>query len=156
MRVKLLVVQGRPHGQSLYFPSGEFVIGRGTECHIRPNSSWVSRQHCLLRVTEASVYLRDLGSRNGTLINGARVMGERKLAHGDRLQLGPLVLQLCLEESSVDFQMPSQLETGAHCLETAQEHALGSNAQPAVNRLSPGNPEVLSAQAPSAEKILPS
>src|SRR5258708_7001632 len=155
MRVKLLVVQGRPHGQSLYFPCGEFVIGRGPECHIRPNSSWVSRQHCLLGVTETAVYLRDLGSRNGTLINGARVMGERKLAGGDRLQLGPLVLQLCLEESSVDFHLPSQVETGVHCL-TAQERALGNDPLPAVNRLNANNPEVLSAQAPSVEKILPS
>lgn len=114
MRAKLLVVQGRPHGQSLYFPCGEFVIGRGVECHIRPNSSWVSRQHCLLRVTETVVYLRDLGSRNGTLVNGARVMGERRLVHGDRLQLGPLELQLCLEESSVDFRPPVQMETSTH------------------------------------------
>ena len=156
MRVKLLVVQGRPHGQSLYFPCGEFVIGRGTECHIRPNSSWVSRQHCLLRVTETAVHLRDLGSRNGTLINGARVVGERKLADGDRLQLGPLVLQLCLEESSVDFRVPSQTETGVHCLETAQERTLRSDPPPAVNRLTASTQDVLSARTPSLEEGLPS
>jgi pSer/pThr/pTyr-binding forkhead associated (FHA) protein len=155
MRVKLLIVQGRPHGQSLYFPSGEFVIGRGTECHVRPNSSWVSRQHCMLCVGDNIVHLRDLGSRNGTLVNGARIIGERRLAHGDRVQLGPLVLQLCMEESSVDFQAPRQVETGVHCMDTAQEHALGDTTLPAITQ-SDSNPELFSAQAAPVEKAVPS
>src|SRR5438094_1243440 len=94
MNVYLLVVQGRPEGKSLLFPRGEYLFGRGDECHIRPNSDWVSRQHCLLRVTSDQVVLRDLGSRNGTLVNGERVVGERPLAHGDQLQVGPLVFQV--------------------------------------------------------------
>jgi pSer/pThr/pTyr-binding forkhead associated (FHA) protein len=94
MKVQLVVVQGCPTGKALPFPRGEFVFGRGVECHIRPNSDWVSRQHCLLRVTEDAVHLRDLGSRNGTLVNGARLRGERRLDHGDKVQVGPLVFQL--------------------------------------------------------------
>ena len=128
MRAKLLIVQGRPHGQALSFPCGEFVIGRGAECHIRPNSSWVSRQHCLLRVGENIVHLRDLGSRNGTLVNGTRVIGERRLAHGDRVQLGPLVLELLLEESTVDIPKPRQAETGVHFTDTAQKHCQGGSS----------------------------
>ena len=94
MNVNLVVVRGKPQGKLLAFPRGEFVFGRGTECHIRPNSSWVSRQHCLLRVTEDAVELRDLGSTNGTLINGKRLIGQRTLAHGDQIQIGPLVFQV--------------------------------------------------------------
>src|ERR1700730_11389234 len=97
MKVKLLVVHGRPQGKSLLFPHGEFVFGRGNECHIRPNSDWVSRQHCLLRVTADRVSIRDMGSRHGTLVNGERLIGERPLVHGDMLQVGPLVFQVCLE-----------------------------------------------------------
>jgi pSer/pThr/pTyr-binding forkhead associated (FHA) protein len=97
MRVKLLVVQGRPEGKSLLFPVGEYVFGRGAECHIRPNSDWVSRQHCMLRVTPDGVFVRDLGSRNGTLVNGTRVLGECRLGAGDQLQVGPLVFELQLE-----------------------------------------------------------
>src|SRR5579862_823068 len=98
--VKLLVVQGRPEGKSLRFPQGEYVFGRGTECHVRPNSDWVSRQHCLLRITAEGAFLRDLGSRNGTLINGARFVEERRLQHGDQVQVGPLVFEVLLEESA--------------------------------------------------------
>jgi pSer/pThr/pTyr-binding forkhead associated (FHA) protein len=102
MNAKLLVVQGRPQGKSLLFPPGEYVFGRGTECHIRPNSDWVSRQHCLLRVAPGPrLFVRDLGSRNGTLVNGIRITAETSLKHGDHLQVGPLVFEVLLEESSI-------------------------------------------------------
>lgn len=98
MKVSMLVVQGRPRGKFLRFPEGEFLFGRGTECHIRPNSALVSRQHCLLRVNRSGLYVRDLGSTNGTLVNGTRLVGERVLHPGDQLQVGPLILQVVDEE----------------------------------------------------------
>jgi pSer/pThr/pTyr-binding forkhead associated (FHA) protein len=97
MNVKLLVVHGRPQGKSFLFPPGEYIFGRGPECHIQPNSDWVSRQHCILRVTPESVFIRDLGSRNGTLVNGHRVRGQLQLGHGDQLQVGPLVFEIRLD-----------------------------------------------------------
>jgi pSer/pThr/pTyr-binding forkhead associated (FHA) protein len=96
MEVEVRVVHGQPQGMCLPFPHGEFVIGRGPECHVRSTSAWVSRQHCLLRVTGDAVHLRDLGSSTGTLVNGVRVIGEQRLAHGDQIQVGPLVLQVLL------------------------------------------------------------
>ena len=65
MDVELLVVQGQPRGKALHFPPGEFLFGRGPECHVRPNSDWISRQHCLLRVTQDTASIRDLGSSTG-------------------------------------------------------------------------------------------
>jgi pSer/pThr/pTyr-binding forkhead associated (FHA) protein len=97
MDVRLLVVQGQPRGKTLRFPPGEFVVGRGPECHVRPNSAWVSRQHCLLRVTNDTVHLRDLASSTGTLINGSRLVGERQLAAGDQIQLGPVAFEMHLQ-----------------------------------------------------------
>lgn len=100
MSVKMLVIQGQPAGKSLHFPSGEYCFGRGTECQVRPNSEWVSRQHCLLRVTATGAFLRDLGSRNGTLVNGELLNEERPLRHGDQVQLGPLVFEIQLENDN--------------------------------------------------------
>ena len=94
MDVQMLVIQGRPRGKRLRFPPGEFIFGRGPECHVRPDGPSVSRQHCLLRVGIDGVHIRDLGSTNGTLVNGSRVREELPLKDGDLLQLGPLVLQL--------------------------------------------------------------
>ncbi len=98
MTVKMKVVQGRPNGSFLEFPEGEFVVGRGPECHVRPNSELISRQHCLLRVRGAVIVVRDLGSTNGTLVNGKRLRDECELTDGDTIQLGPLVLQVVFEE----------------------------------------------------------
>jgi len=97
MDVQLKVLQGKPRGHCLRFGPGEFVFGRGPECHIRPNSELVSRQHCLLKVTPSGLLsIRDLGSANGTLVNGSRLVGERLLLDGDRLQVGPVVLQVLM------------------------------------------------------------
>jgi pSer/pThr/pTyr-binding forkhead associated (FHA) protein len=96
MNVTLLVVQGRPFGKRLTFPPGEYYFGRGSECHVRPNSDWVSREHCLLRVADDAAFLRDLASRNGTLVNGQLLDGDRRLIDGDLVQLGPLVFEVLL------------------------------------------------------------
>ena len=97
MAIRLRIVQGRPQGQHLLFSRGEYLFGRGAECHVRPNSEWVSRQHCMLRVTPEAVSLRDLGSRNGTLVNGVRITEERSLCHGDLVEVGPLVFEVQLD-----------------------------------------------------------
>ena len=96
MSVKMKVVQGKPHGSYLDFPEGDFVVGRGPECHVRPNSELISRQHCMLLISDNAVRVRDLGSTNGTLVNGKRVVEECELGHGDTLQLGPLVLEVVM------------------------------------------------------------
>jgi pSer/pThr/pTyr-binding forkhead associated (FHA) protein len=101
MEVLMLVVQGKQRGQTIRFPNGEFIFGRGLECHLRPNSEWVSRQHCLFRVSDNGVHIKDLGSTNGTLINGTRLIGERRLATGDLLQLGQLVLELKFTDTQI-------------------------------------------------------
>jgi pSer/pThr/pTyr-binding forkhead associated (FHA) protein len=98
MNVKLLVVQGRPAGKTIRFGPGDYFLGRGPECKLRFNSDWVSRQHCRLQVTAASALLRDLGSRNGTLLNGVLLAGEHVLAQGDHVQIGPVVFEVFLEE----------------------------------------------------------
>src|SRR5262245_61578199 len=94
MNVELLVVQGRPAGKVLVFAPGDYYLGRGPECQVRFNSDWVSRQHCLIRVTADHAVLRDLGSRNGTLINGTLLAGEHTLCAGDHLQIGPVVFEV--------------------------------------------------------------
>ncbi len=115
MDVLMQVIQGKPHGKRLRFSQGEFVFGRGPECHVRPDSPSISRQHCLLRVTGEGVLIRDLCSTNGTLVNGQRVLGERPLADGDLVQLGPLVLQLRFprpNETIIDCQLAT--DTAEH------------------------------------------
>jgi pSer/pThr/pTyr-binding forkhead associated (FHA) protein len=120
MQLRMKVIRGKPKGHFLLFPPGEFLFGRGPECNVRPNSDLISRQHCMLQITEDDVKVRDLGSMNGTLVNGQLVVGERKLCNGDTLQLGPLVLQVVLgpetgeELDTTDTAMRATDETTVH------------------------------------------
>jgi pSer/pThr/pTyr-binding forkhead associated (FHA) protein len=93
MKAQLTVVFGKPRNTVKLLPLGECLIGRGDECQVRTNSPLVSRQHCLVHVTKDCAILRDLGSTNGTLVNGKRILGERILVPGDLLQIGPVVFE---------------------------------------------------------------
>ncbi|MFO0881638.1 MAG: FHA domain-containing protein [Gemmataceae bacterium] len=107
MHVKLTVVKGRPEGKTLVFGLGEYYFGRGEECQVRFNSEWVSRQHCVLRISSSSVQIDDLASRNGTLVNGSLIGRDHPLVDGDELQLGPVLFQVSVAEpSSIEFQTP--------------------------------------------------
>jgi pSer/pThr/pTyr-binding forkhead associated (FHA) protein len=130
MIVKLLVVEGRPSGKALVFPDGVYYFGRGAECHIRPNSEWVSRQHCVLRVAGTGATIRDLASRNGTLVNGELLERERKLEEGDRIQVGPLVFEVHLEERPAGRPPPVAPPTQPFAVEeTASNEGKGDVSQ---------------------------
>ena len=97
MCATMKIVQGKPRGVLSGLPDGAFVIGRGPECHVRADNELISPKHCLLRVHGRDVRVCDLCSANGTLVNGRRVE-ECALDIGDKLQIGPLVLEVVLAE----------------------------------------------------------
>lgn len=90
MEFRLKVIDGKHAGQEISIPGPKYLIGRGEECQLRPNSDAVSRQHCLLQVEGGRATVCDLGSRNGTLVNDQRVEGRYALKTGDRLSIGNL------------------------------------------------------------------
>lgn len=90
MHVALLVSEGCHQGKLIRLRPGTFLIGRESPCHLRAASPLVSKRHCALHVTERQVVLRDLGSTNGTLVNGQRIRGEQVLRPGDEIRVGPL------------------------------------------------------------------
>lgn len=128
MNFTLYVVQGKPSGKKLVFPTGEYYFGRGEECHVRPNSEWVSRQHCLLRVAADGVFLKDLGSRNGTLVNGELLTEDRQLQPGDHIQLGPLVFEVRAEKPPSGVLPQSSQQTGVMSGDRTVEVGDGSAA----------------------------
>lgn len=78
-----------PSGDAFPLESGKVVVGRdsGVDLMIADESS-VSRRHAELRVEEGRVFLQDLGSTNGTFVNGARIAREVELRSGDEVQFG--------------------------------------------------------------------
>jgi len=71
-------------------PSETTILGRRPDSTLQIPSRDVSRQHCQITIGDDAVVVKDLGSSNGTYVNGKRV-AEKKLAPGDRLQVGPVV-----------------------------------------------------------------
>ena len=75
--------------------AGENLVGRDPECVLTIPSGLVSRQHARIVVDGERITLRDLGSKNGTLVGGRRVEGEVPLTDGDELKIGPALLVFC-------------------------------------------------------------
>jgi FHA domain len=68
------------------------VLGRSRECRIVLDDATVSKEHARLRVEGASVFIEDLDSTNGTLVNGKAIEGPTLLQRGDRIGLGRNVI----------------------------------------------------------------
>lgn len=77
-----------PGGQRVEIREGHYVLGRNLECDIVVNDSNVSRRHAEFTCAAGEVSVRDLGSTNGTRVNGVVVTGEQLLQHGDVVGLG--------------------------------------------------------------------
>lgn len=95
MRVTLHVVAGPQTGRDFTFDQHEtFMIGRSEDAHFcLPHDRFFSRHHCILEIAPPQCFLRDLGSTNGTFVNGIRVETAH-LKHGDRIQGGETVLEI--------------------------------------------------------------
>jgi pSer/pThr/pTyr-binding forkhead associated (FHA) protein len=91
----LRVVRGAPQAEvSLAVPGRAYVAGRGEACALRLPVEEVSREHASFARGADGVLVRDLGSKNGVVVGGARVTGERALGDGDVVQIGPVTLTL--------------------------------------------------------------
>jgi predicted component of type VI protein secretion system len=94
MDFELVIVQGRSTTNTLKLADGVTTIGRLDECQLRIKSSQVSRKHCELFEKKGLLLVKDLGSSNGTLVNGKRIKGQRVLEPGDELTIGPVHLRV--------------------------------------------------------------
>jgi hypothetical protein len=95
MRVTLRVLEGPYTGREFTFDQHDtFLIGRAETAHLYlPDDRFFSRNHCLLEIAPPRCFLRDLGSTNGTFVNGQKV-SEAFLRSGDRIQGGQTVLEV--------------------------------------------------------------
>lgn len=81
-------------GRRIALRGGEITIGRSRGCGVVLRDPSVSRSHALLSAQAAQVTLQDLGSSNGTYVNGKRLEQETPLAEGDRVVIGETALYL--------------------------------------------------------------
>lgn len=89
----LVAEAGAMAGSEWTLDREEFTIGRSAECDLVVSDRQVSREHARLRRVEGLYVVDDLGSKNGTHVNGRRVVGSARLHHGDEIQVA-LALRL--------------------------------------------------------------
>lgn len=111
MKRKLVVNDGRSEREVLLV--GPIVIGRDPSCHISDLDPLLSRRHAEFVPKTNGLLVRDLGSRNGILVNGAKVP-ERVLSSGDVVQLGHLQLRYIEEEVTELHDMRHIEDTEPH------------------------------------------
>ncbi len=115
MDAKLRVVRGPLSGETIRVPVGKLLIGRATDCQLRLDSQAVSLHHCVLLLDEYTLRIRDLGSTNGTFVNGHRVgKHESILLHEDTVSIDNLTFQIDLGGGSDRLAMtPAEAEPAA-------------------------------------------
>ena len=132
----LIVREGELMGQSWTVDVDEFTIGRGGECELVLPERQVSRQHIKVLSRDGRYLLQDLGSKNGTHLNGEKISGTVPLQDGDEIQIA-----LCVKLAFVgtDATVPLTFEPpkieGNLVIDVAQRsvHIKGNELSPPLS-----------------------
>ncbi len=92
----ILTIQTGPQsGQMFQLSDGSFTVGRAVNNAVQLTDATISKQHARLTIQANSIFVEDLGSSNGTFVNGQRITGPVAFAPGDILQIGTsLILEV--------------------------------------------------------------
>lgn len=116
MNPRVLGIAGPFQGTTFYLSDGRVSIGRDSANDLSNPDHLLSRRHCLLAIQGENFILRDLGSKNGTLVNGVPIT-EQILHDGDHITIGESVLLFQLDpdeapiaKSPVEFSETSEID----------------------------------------------
>jgi hypothetical protein len=91
---RLVVIEPRSRKGAAFAIGSELTLGRAAGCTISiPDDTFISQLHARVYTENGEVYIEDLGSTNGSMLNGNRVTRASVIHRGDRLQLGSTVLE---------------------------------------------------------------
>jgi sigma-B regulation protein RsbU (phosphoserine phosphatase) len=108
MRLHVVPAQGAPY--DVTFSGEEMVIGRANDCGLAIADRFLSRRHARLIRRDSGVWVEDLGSRNGTLVNGVAIEEPTRLEVGDTIKVsGSLVSVLGADTGHPSYTSQSSL-----------------------------------------------
>ena len=142
MDAKLIVVRGAaPIEIELFLP---FLIGRAADAALKIPHDSVSREHCRIYEFDGELAVRDLGSRNGTYVNGQRIDRPTFLSPGDELTVGDITLRadyqirrqvvLVPHDEADPGQRREKTSAAETSLPEATVHEAGQAAEPAAQK----------------------
>ncbi|HUW18458.1 MAG TPA: FHA domain-containing protein [Sedimentisphaerales bacterium] len=106
MDVNLVLLKKNGSQKVFPLPSSPTVIGRRSDCDLHIPLKPVSRRHCQLNCDEGALKIRDLGSRNGTYLNGKRIDNEQVVRAGDSIKVGPLTFVFQIDGRPQNIKIP--------------------------------------------------
>ena len=117
-RYALRFISGKYQGGE--FPlrmNREIIIGRSSDLDMVLVEDMVSRRHAKITTTDTEIYIQDLGSTNGTFVNGEKVTRSR-LQEGDRILVGTSIIKMVAVDQNAEHQSEAEarrrLEAGAN------------------------------------------
>ena len=110
MRVSLIIASGKKASLSVKIKPGISLIGRNKSCQVRPKTDSVSKRHCAIICTENDVWVEDLGSRKGTLLNREPISGRVRLKNGDFIRTGKVKYRFVIREEAPSWAAPPPVE----------------------------------------------
>jgi predicted component of type VI protein secretion system len=96
MRFCLRIITGKQAGREITISGSRFLIGCADNCDLKIHEIQVSPYHCALLTQKDDIWLRDYGC--GTVVDGKRIVGRRRLNHCDQLQVGSLQFEMLIED----------------------------------------------------------
>lgn len=103
MDVNLVLFKKNGTMKNFILPSTVTVIGRRQDCDLCIPLMVISRRHCEINQDQSLLKIRDLGSRNGTFVNGRRI-DEADVHPGDRIHIGPLTFGVQVDGEPTEFE----------------------------------------------------
>jgi hypothetical protein len=91
---RLVVIGGNDRGREFVLAGRETSVGRGVDNHVILTDIAVSRRHVILLYDGSRYSVRDMGSGNGTLVNGVRITSDTFLRDGDQIEIGNTLIRI--------------------------------------------------------------
>ena len=116
-RLALRFISGKYQGGEFPLRSNrEIVIGRSSDLDMVLVEDMVSRRHAKITTSEQGILIQDVGSTNGTFVNGEKIEGVARLSEGDRILVGTSIIKVVAVDTTIaesEAEARRRLEAGA-------------------------------------------
>lgn len=128
--IQLTIAKGAQAGAQALFEQPEVLIGRTEDNDVVLLQGGVSRRHARVYADGGGAWAEDLGSANGTLVNGQRLERPRRLRSGDEITVGAVVLVVSLPADEVEPEVSNTHILGDDAAEVSETSSRGDDDEP--------------------------
>lgn len=140
MSVTLVMVKADGSTKDVPLERDQTLVGRDEHARVRIPVPQVSRRHCQITVAGKGATIEDLGSSNGTFVNGKRIRQSHALAAGDLLTIGPVVFVVRVDGKPEQIDAKDSYAAGTIGVEDDEDDDDLMSAPPPARAAAPATP----------------